>query len=159
MAPIPPMKDIKINTLKWEKQVVEILHPYWCYFNDSHLTNKIKATYEGETLNGIPHGWGRLAYTDVEDKSLSFSGWVHMEQGRLHNGAAIFERGDGYRYVFSHMHEGRPKGMGKWYRNDVEKGNVKSKKAKMDIGGWPWYVGDFNDGWWHGQGKVFKLDG
>jgi hypothetical protein len=48
---MPPLQDILMNTCKWETLKVYIQHPL-----NSSL--EIEAVYEGETLNGVPHGFG-----------------------------------------------------------------------------------------------------
>ncbi len=138
-----------MNTCKFESVKVDIIHPYAAYYDDSHLKTKVEALYEGETLDGIPHGWGKLSHQQ-EVKFSSFNGFVHMVKGELHGGPALFERGDGDRVVFSNMNKGRPHGFAKYYFSETQTANVKSLKDKMEVPGWSFYLGGCSDGRRHG---------
>ena len=70
-----------------------------------------------------------------------------MREGELHGGPACFVRGDGMRYSFSYMHNGRPHGQMIDYREDGLKRNVKSTREETDVTGWIYYIGETVDGW------------
>ena len=80
-------------------------------------------------------------------------------EGDLHGGPALFVRGDGSRFLYSYMYHGRPSGEGIWFRPDGFKAHVSSIKLKQDVSGEASYVGDFDDGKFHGQGKFFFTKG
>lgn len=44
---------------------------------------------------------------------MSFRGFGVMTRGKLDGGSCLLERGDGFRYSFAHMKEGRPYGPGR----------------------------------------------
>ena len=76
--------------------------------------------------NKLPtHGLGYIKYTHVEDVKheegeeetqgdyMSFRGFGVMTRGKLDGGSCLLERGDGFRYSFARMKEGRPYGPGR----------------------------------------------
>ena len=71
----------------------------------------------------------------------------------------MFTRGDGYRYAYSYMYFGRPQGEGVWYRADGFKAHVNSMKIKSDVSGDGFFIGEFDDGRYHGPGKFFFTKG
>jgi hypothetical protein len=135
----PELKDIKQNTLKFERKEIEILHPYACYNDNRHLYQKIKVYFEGETLNGHPHGYCFVRYIHEVDKLSdvrSFKGVGVMLSGEFHRGPALFQAGDGQRFSFAFMANGRPHGFGKFYRADGHKSCIESKNLHADTSGW-----------------------
>ena len=93
--------------------------------------------YEGETLDGVPHGYGRIIYIDPNQTKLnSMRGWVHMVHGKLHGGPAVFEWPQGDKLVYSNFTHGKGHGVRKWYHANEETGNVSSMQEKFNIQGW-----------------------
>jgi hypothetical protein len=145
----PELKDIMQNTLKYERKEIEILHPYACYSDNRHLNQKIKVYFEGETLNGSPHGYCFVRFVHEGDKVSdirSFKGVGLMLKGEFHRGPALFLAGDGQRFSFSFMSHGRPHGFGKYYRPDGHKSCIESKTLSAETSGWAHQIGCFNDG-------------
>ena len=54
------IEEIKFNTFKFEKKLIEIVHPFDDEMGDSE--KMIEVTYEGETMDGVPHGLGCVEY-------------------------------------------------------------------------------------------------
>ena len=61
-----------------------MLEPLNSTRDKSHLVEKHPMQYEGETINGVPHGLGKLA-----SKKLEFECVGSFENGALH-GPALF---------------------------------------------------------------------
>ena len=125
----PELENIKQNSLKYERKHIEILHPYACYGDNSHHRNKIKVLFKGETFNGVPHGLCYVEYVHEGNRYndiRSFVGGGMMMHGQFHRGSALFVGGDGQRYSFSSMINGRPNGFGKVYRPEGHQSNVVS---------------------------------
>jgi hypothetical protein len=55
---------------------------------------------------------------DPSKHQLSFKGCGMMQDGKIQGGNAVFMRGDGFRYSFESMENGRPYGKGKFYNDD-----------------------------------------
>ena len=93
----PPLYLCKFNTFMWLKGTIKITHPYtFNEYGSSH--DKVTVMFEGETLNGKPHGLCYLDYEGDNDyEALSFRGMGMMREGELHGGPACFVRGDGHR--------------------------------------------------------------
>ena len=93
----PPLHLCKYNTFRWLKGTIQITHPYITYEDGSHV--KVAVEFEGETLNGKPHGLCFLNYdkADKVNKRFNFRGMGMMREGELHGGPACFVRGDGWR--------------------------------------------------------------
>jgi hypothetical protein len=53
------------------------------------------------------------------------------------------------------MYLGRPQGEGIWFRADGFKAYVNNPRLKTDVSGEAFYIGEFDDGRYHGQGKFF----
>ncbi len=49
---------------------------------------------------------------------MSFKGFGVMNRGKLDSGPCLLERGDGFRFSFSLMKDGRPCGPGRQYNDD-----------------------------------------
>ncbi len=78
----------------------------------------IEVDFEGETLNGIPHGIALLTYNSKGSGGDSFKGMAFMMDGKINGGPALFIKGNDARYMFSYMHHGRPYGYGRLYNKD-----------------------------------------
>ena len=92
----PPLHSCKFNGFRWLKGTIQITHPYAVYYDGSHV--KVAVEFEGETLNGKPHGLCFLNYEgDKVNKCNNFRGMGMMREGELHGGPACFVRGDGMR--------------------------------------------------------------
>ena len=92
----PPLHSCKFNGFRWLKGTIQITHPYVIYYDGSHV--KVAVEFEGETLNGKPHGLCFLNYEGDEDnKWKNFRGIGMMREGELHGGPACFVREDGFR--------------------------------------------------------------
>ncbi len=131
------------------------------YESAAHQRQKITATYEGPVVDGKPQGMGFLQYVEGKNPNdvYSFNGVGLMMEGELHGGPALFIRGDGNRFSYSYMYQGRPQGEGVWFRADGFKAHVNQARLKMDVGGEAFYVGEFDDGKFHGPGKFFFTKG
>ncbi len=60
---------------------------------------------------------------------MSFNGFGMMVKGELHQGPALFMRGDGFRYSFANMVHGRPHGYGKFYNDEFAFEHVNTLNA------------------------------
>ena len=91
-----PLQLCKCNTFRWLKGTIDIIHP----FANNLASNQVKVAvdFEGETLNGKPHGLCFLNYKGEKDnKNGNFRGMGMMREGELHGGPACFVRGNGVR--------------------------------------------------------------
>jgi antitoxin component YwqK of YwqJK toxin-antitoxin module len=154
--------DVQHNTYKIERLVLSIVHPYAFDKNIEVEPELIKAVYYGQTMNGVPHGLGKLFYKDDVDIWINFEGMVTMTNGQVHGGPALFFKGDGYRESFDMMENGRPKEMTiqKQYNCDGNLGFLTPKFRKAtNTSGWTSVVGHSLDGRYHGECKIFLRDG
>lgn len=122
---VPPLSEVLFNTCSFEKQMIEIIHPYSCENDDSHTYQKIKVIYFGETVNGIPNGFGKIKFAHSTDRTLSFKGWAFLVDGQIHGGPAFFISETGHRRIFSSMIKGRPFGLGKQYYREARQAKCK----------------------------------
>ena len=160
---IVPLGQIKRSTYKYKRVQVQIIHPYrvMSYESAQHQRVKITCTYEGPTVDGKPQGLGFISYTEGKNPNdvYSFNGVGLMLEGELHGGPSLFVRGDGSRFVYSYMYQGRPQGEGIWFRADGFKAHVSNPRLKSDVSGEAFYIGEFDDGKYHGSGKFFFTKG
>jgi hypothetical protein len=68
-----------------------------------------------------------------------------MREGQLH-GPALFIKGDGYRWSFSKLINGKASCFAKQYYPDGKTANAESARAITEVGGWANYVGNVKDG-------------
>ena len=157
------------------KREAEVVHPYFTSEDMSHKDQKVQIECEGEfifdsaTKKYVPHGICQVSYVHKEEDAseeenlrhqLSFKGVAHMVKGEMHEGPAMFVRGDGFRYSFSNMLHGRPHGYGKFYNDDFAFEHVNTLNATQDVSGYAGYVGQFEDGLWQGNmGRFYFSDG
>ena len=94
-----------MDTLKFIKCRIRILHPFDPFKESLHYTKEIEVDYEGEALNGIPHGIGFLYYIFNSNVNnwQSFRGFAQMQDGQIHGGYALFIAGDNFKYSFTYM--------------------------------------------------------
>ena len=85
----PSLKVTKRNTFRWVKGNINIVHPY------SGQKKVISVEFEGETINGTPHGLCFLTYSGDKEKGNNFRGTATMKHGVLHGGQALFSSGCG----------------------------------------------------------------
>jgi len=95
------------------------------------------AVYEGDMVNGKPHGKGKLIFYDKSGNEAVYEG--DFIDGKLH---------------------GKGKYTDKWgvYEGDFANDN-KNGKGKLTYADGNIYEGDFMDGWPHGKGKAIYPDG
>jgi hypothetical protein len=82
-----------------------------------------------------------------------------MVEGKLHGGPAVLETGNGWRCVFSYMHQGKARGHGKTYLSDGSSRRVDSLEEERQVPGWLKYVGGFDGSKYNEHGKRFNYDG
>lgn len=98
----------------------------------------IDGIYEGEFLNGMRHGYGKMKYTSGQRKGGFFEGhWVNDK--REGQGSITYEDNE---YYFSGM-----------YKDDLAQGKG-FERIKYDDGQIETYEGDFKNGKRHGKGIV-----
>ena len=73
----PPSHESKYNTLRWLKGMTQIIHPYMTSSAGNYET--LTVSFEGETLNGKPHGLCLLTFK--EQGISSFRGAGMMKEG------------------------------------------------------------------------------
>jgi hypothetical protein len=88
-----------------------MVYPIGLYYNDTAIKDmeKIEATLEICTLyKGVPHGIAIIQYTDPNNKWCSFRGAGVFNNGKLHNTPFSCVNGEGFRFSYSMMQNGRP---------------------------------------------------
>lgn len=107
-----PLNKVTRRTYKYVTKTISMFHPYRCmaYETLKHERVKINCTYEGPVLDGKPYGLGFISYVEGNNPIdvYSFKGIGLMVDGDFHGGPALFIRGDGSRFLYSYMSEGRP---------------------------------------------------
>jgi hypothetical protein len=145
---------------------VDIIHPYFTEEDDNEQKayRQIKATWDGELRYGVPHGLGYIKYKHEEEVKheegeeetqgdyMSFRGFGVMNRGKLDGGSCLLERGDGFRYSFANMKDGRPFGPGRYYNDDESEEVVSDPSSPQAVKGWAGYIGPFQDAFWHSPG-------
>ena len=97
---------------------------------------EISCDYEGESIDGVPHGLGRISLTQSQTPSLNFSGFGHFTNGVLDGPAQIHLNGG---FVFSGTYsQGKWEGIGRSFGPN----------------GVIYYNGHFKNWSWHGQGTM-----
>lgn len=107
---------------------------------------EVTVEFEGETLNGKPHGLCFLNYSTDEDEDDHFRGLGMMKEGKLHGGPACFALKNGDALSTSYMQDGRQKGYQIMYNAVGSTENVVSPTEQTDVSGWAYYIGEAKDG-------------
>lgn len=95
--------------------------------------------YNGEAVNGVPHGYGTKTVRSGELKDSFFTGL--FENGVLKTGFAALNMPDGSEY---------------W--GEVQNGNLSGYVVAL-FADESYYQGNWKDGKWHGYGELFLSDG
>ena len=143
---------------------MHITHPYFTEENEEEKKEYrvVPATWDGEvTADGTPHGLGYVTYKHPEGEEeskgdeaaqgsqggpgdyMSFKGFGVMNNGILDSGSCLIERGDGFRYSFAMMKNGRPFGPGRQYNDDESEEIVDDPETPTQVYGWAGYIGPF----------------
>jgi hypothetical protein len=111
---------------------------------------------------GLPHGIAFITHTDPLSKVRSFRGVGAFVHGKLHNAPFTCVRGDGERYSYSNMQNGRPADGSMYtyfYPNETTQ-FLDSLKAKTDVSGWQKHSLQVDkESRNNGKGKIWNNDG
>ncbi|TNV79508.1 hypothetical protein FGO68_gene8520 [Halteria grandinella] len=140
------------------KKKIKIQHPYMPVQNDNSHRDTIEVAFEGEVYKQAPHGLGYVTYDNSGEGFLNFQGVATFNKGVMDGGPAIFQCEDGQRLVFSSMQKGRPSGCGKKYLATPFDAHVTTVNKKINVGGWAYYIGNFKDAQFNGQGALMLCD-
>jgi hypothetical protein len=105
---------------------------------------------------GVPNGIAQISFKHPTDKDESFEGVGVFTDGRLHMGPFTCLRGDGNRYSYSLMIDGRPADS-HYYTQFLKNGNtrnVESLKTSTDVSGYQFISSRMQQAEAHGEGKV-----
>ncbi|SDO55298.1 Antitoxin component YwqK of the YwqJK toxin-antitoxin module [Paenibacillus sp. yr247] len=123
--------------------------------NDTNLT----VTYDGETVNGIRQGLGKL----IVNGKLLFEG--DFKNNLIDGNGTLYYKG-GQKYYVGEWSQGKMNGHGMLYRENgsvwYDATFVDSKitgQGKKVYENGDYYIGSLNDGSYEGEGKTYRANG
>lgn len=169
LTKIIPLDEVKRDTYKFEHDLtIRIMHPYFTQYSIENGNKEFKCKYKGVTLNGKPHGMGKLELKMREDEddsdeeesgnrseqseyddNLYFKLYGHFVDGQLHGGPALIcITHEDWLYV-TNYEMGRPRGEIMTFRPEGYMARTPASPTdEAEVTGALEYAGPFYDGYW-----------